>query len=429
MLLALLVAAFVASGCGPSPARERLHTPKEPFAELPGLRASEHPELRRELARLLDEHATPLLVQRAAVPMEQNAAAPLTGLFSLDDLDYLERRSAAIAALGGLPLAGEALEQGASMLAGHEHQLDVTRRALDRPRCDLGIDPARGALADLSLVRTARLAARWEAFAASRALAKRDLSGAIESLVRSLRWAEHLAHERHVVSRIEGAYARIEALSIVAHLVEQPGVTQDDQAYLAHLIAYQLDRWPADAEAWIGDRAQGMYTYEMARQRKILRLLTPEEIAQFEAEGLAGRFRRFIPSELDADEWFYLAAMRRLIEACRRPYFERDEAFATLHAELADLEAQERYPLIAARLLLADVEHAQRVQAEDRATCEAYCIALSLAAGHARPPYATNPLTGTAYEVTDEVSRVSVRPVGGVSPGSKTAIVPRATLR
>lgn len=425
LLLALLAASLLPSGCGPSPARERLRTPKEPFDQLPGLRASQHPKLQRELARLTDERATPLLVRRATVPVEQNAAAPLAGLFSNDDLDYLERHSESIAKIAGLPLTGDALDEGASMLAGHERQLDITRRALDRPRCDLGIDATRGALADLALVRTARLAARWEAFAASRALAKRDRAGAIESLVRSLRWAEHLASERHVVARVEGAYARLEALSILAHLVEQPGVTPDDQAYFAELIAYQLDRWPADAEAWIGDRAQGLHAYEMARQRKILRLLTPDEIAQFESEGLAGRFRRFIPSELDDDEWFYLATMRRVIEACRRPYYERDEVFDMIRAEVDELQANDRYPLIAARLLLADIEQAQRAQAEDRAACEAYCIALSLAAGRARPPFATNPLTGTAYEVTEDVSRVSVRPAGDGSQPLKTAIVPR----
>jgi len=427
-LLALLAAPLLASGCGPSPARERLKTPKEPFEQLPGLRASTHPELRRELVRLTDERATPLLVGHAAVPVEQNAAAPLAGLFSNEDLDYLERHSESIAKISGLPLTGAALDEGASMLAGHERQLDITRRALDRPRCHLGVDATRGALADLALVRTARLAARWEAFAASRALAKRDLAGAIESLVRSLRWAEHLSRERHVVARIEGAHVRLEALSIMAHLVEQPGITPDDQAYFADLIAYQLDRWPADAEAWIGDRAQGLHTYEMARQRKILRLLTPGEIAQFESEGLAGRFRRFIPSELDEDEWFYLATMRRIIDACRLPYYERDDIFATLHAELAEFAAQDRYPLIAARLLLADVEQAQRTQAEDRAACEAYCIALSLAAGRSRPPFQTNPLTGTAYEVTDEVSRVSVRPAGDATQPLKTAVVPRAPV-
>lgn len=425
LLTGALLALTCASGCGRSPARERMQTPKEPFEQLPGLRATHDPALRRELALLVDQRATPLLVRRALVPLEQNVAAPLVGLFTDDDLDYLSRQAESIAAAGGLPLEGDSLERGRSVLAGNERQLAVTRSALERPRCDLGIDPAKGAMADLALVRTARLAARWEAFAASAALAAGDLAAATEALVRSLRWAEHLARERHVVSRVEAAHARLEAISVLAHLVRQPGIASEEQAFLLDFLSRQLDEWPADAEAWIGDRAVGMHTYEVARRRKLIRLLTTDEIAQFEAEGLAGRFRRFSSDELDADERFYLATMRQLIDACRLPYYQRSEVFAQIAAEIEALESASNYPLVAARLLLADVEPAQRAQALDRAACEAYTIALSLALGRARPPFETNPLTGTAYRVSDDAVQVSVSPLGDGTHAVETAIVPR----
>src|SRR5690606_22109584 len=129
-----------------------------------------------------------------------------------------------------------------------------------------------------------------------------------------------------------------------AQLVQMPGIAHEEQSLFADLLTRQLSQWPDDAEAWIGDRAAGLHTYEVARQRKLIKMLTADEVLQFEIEGLAGKFRRFVPAELDADQAFYLAAMRQLIAACRLPFYQRHETFVGIELEIEELAASDRYP-------------------------------------------------------------------------------------
>ncbi len=63
---------------------------------------------------------------------------------------------------------------------------------------------------------------------------------------------------------------------------------------------------------------------------------------------------------------------------------------------------------MAARLLLIDLQERSELLARDRARCEAWAIALAVAAGEARPDYKTNPLTGKPYGVVILRRKVSV---------------------
>ena len=79
--------------------------------------------------------------------------------------------------------------------------------------------------------------------------------------------------------------------------------------------------------------------------------------------------------------------------------------------EQADL--QEVYPMISDRILLRDIEEGQRLQARDRALVEGWAIALALATGQKGPSSKVNPLTGVAYKIKTDATRVIVSGIGG----------------
>lgn len=121
---------------------------------------------------------------------------------------------------------------------------------------------------------------------------------------------------------------------------------------------------------------------------------------------------------IDADERYYLQAMRQLIEACERPYCERRDVLAAVGRELRHKEQTSEYPLIAGSLLLADLETAHRRQAEDLARCQAWLVALGTALGREdpirdSPALVINPLTGSAYQIDRSPLAVTV---SGVLP-------------
>ncbi len=107
-----------------------------------------------------------------------------------------------------------------------------------------------------------------------------------------------------------------------------------------------------------------------------------------------------------------------------QPYYERRKTLRQLAAELQELEDTSRYPIIAARFLFADIDRGHRVQAADRARCEAWALALAAAAGQPRPSYDVNPLTGEAYREFNTPGQASVSDIDAMHP-ERVARVPR----
>ena len=392
------------------------------YAELPGLRSSENAELRAELLRLVDERATPSLLAVRKVPPERNAAVGLREVFGQRSELYEAAESVREVVESGVPLSGTALERGQRVLQRYAHQRSLARVALERPECDLEIDAAEGFMADLSAVDTLRLFSRLEACAASQFLAQDRPGSALEPIRYMFRYAECLAAEPHVVARLEGAFARREALAMVEATTRHPMSDDGQRVTLYQIVLRSLGDWPPDAWAWMGDRAQGMHTYEVVRAGHINKLLTADEEEQLRSENWLSALRSPTAKAMDADEWHYLSTMRRLIDACDQPFYQRRELFETMARELQARRNDEDFPVVAARLLLNDVRTGQEHQARDRAACEAWALALAAAVGNELPPFQINPLTGTEYQVMPEEGRVLVWPVGTDEPSDFQAI-------
>jgi hypothetical protein len=128
--------------------------------------------------------------------------------------------------------------------------------------------------------------------------------------------------------------------------------------------------------------------------------------------------------------------MRELIDACRQPFPKRENVFRQLDHDLNVLRSSKSYPFIADQLLLVHIESTQRLQAADRARCEAWRLALQLALG--REPVAgenLNPLTGLPFVVEMTAEQVVVDAIDNYGE-EQSALVPvrpataaRAALR
>ena len=116
--------------------------------------------------------------------------------------------------------------------------------------------------------------------------------------------------------------------------------------------------------------------------------------------------------------------MRHIIQECAQPFFHRKLALQQLEKELKALEDTSRYPIIAAQLLLKDITQGHRLQASDRAQCEAWALALAASTGNPRPEFNINPLTGEPY---DEQSSSGYMTIGNIDRLEQTLVarVPR----
>jgi hypothetical protein len=367
------------------------------FSHLPGLRATTDLALRDELARIEEEKATPELLMRTGVPPQENIATGLNALFPPAQAPAIFAQSTELLPSGAFTFTPPALEKAAAFEKRYDRQRREARKVLHSPLCNFGIRYTDGFDADLSLVDVVRLCARLEAFEAAQCLSNAKVDGAVESVRQMLRLACCLASVKHVAVRVQGAYTRTEALAVLQAVVEHPRLNRTHLEQLSATFRDLLATWPSDADAWRGERALGLHGYELVRAGQADTLLTQEEAKQLDEQGILAELPNIAKQTVDNDERFYLQAMRRAIESCSRPYYARLEMFADLRNALQARSHSRSYPIIAGRLLLTNIQEGQGVQAQDRANCEAWALALAAATGQPAPPYDKNPLTGQAY--------------------------------
>ena len=425
ILLVVLFAA-PAGGCRDRrDAKEPAAATAESFGSLPGLRETPDAELQGELARIVEEGGTPQQLAHIELAPEKNVAVGLARLFLPTRVAATFEQSSDIFPQGRFAFNPVRLQKAIEFRRKYEGQQKRARKALERPECRFDIRYQAGFEADLGFIDVVRTCARLEAFGAAESLADDDPDAAIEAIKYMLRMAACLAAEKHVTCRLEAAFLRIEALAVIEAAVEHPDITREHLQKLHALVDGQLTAWPADADAWIGDRALGMHAYELVRAGRLADLLTPAEIRQFSEEDILEELPAAARRTVNADELYYLRTMRRIIDACSRPYYARAEMFERIRQDLQEKRNAPDFPVVAARLLLIDVEKGQAIQARDRALCEAWALALALAAGRDRPDYRLNPVSGEPYEVDRRQGVVTVSDVlPGDAPDDPTVLVP-----
>jgi hypothetical protein len=409
--MALIGLVCLLAGCGPRNPGEQSFDPAE-YGKLAGLKASGNLQLRDELARIADEGGTPEQLGRCDVPEEENAAVALRAVFPPQKVKSLWEASEKIDPPRGFAFDPIRLQKAIRFRTQHEPERRKAQEALSRPKCAFAIPFHIGYYADASFGEGVRLCARLEAFRAAESLADGDVTAAIDSLTRMLRLAACLAAEKHIVPRLDAVQIRTGAFAVLQSIVKHEKFSRRHLDRVAELVAEQWKAWPSDAAAWIGDRALGMYAYEMVRAGQLIRLLTDSDIERFHEERILAEMSDAARRVADTDELFYLDAMRRIIESCGRPYYERAAVFDAIDAELRSREDTPEYPLVAARLLLPKIRDGHAVQARDRANWQAWMLALALATGRNPLPYRVNPLSGKPYQSAKHGQGVEVRGVG-----------------
>jgi hypothetical protein len=435
--LLLLACVALAIGCRGAADENAALDEAVRYAELPGLRATHHKGLQEELARLESERATPLLLDETAgtassahqvvTPTAVDAAGSTNArgavvqwkqFFAPRTVSDVAARLDELYPSGVLEFHPLALRTAVELRTQYEPQRQRFRR-LSAQASPPDWRHAQGLLADASYVEVARTCGRLEGLAAAELLHNGQPEAALEAVRQMLAGAESLAAEPRVVSRITAVHARHDALRALAAVVAHPQAGRDVWQTAAALLTAQLERWPHDKLAWIGDRAVGLHTYELVRDGRLLSLLTPEEKLRFRRLGLYDELEESVAAGIDADEMYYLSAMRRLIAACDKPYHQRTALLKAIRGELLDLHGTAQYPLVADTLLLADFEAGLRLQALDRARFEAWLLALRAAISPMPPSAGVNPLTGEPFHLSLDDRRVQVT---GIDPISREQV-------
>ncbi len=431
-LLAGLAVLLFAGGCqrpnapDSGPARDF-----KKLGSLPRLAGTHHGELRAEFSRLKAAGATPTLLDAAQSQLLDRSTSDNKWRADREDLDQvLDARSLSTALNRLDKLYPKAELKGGpivvtNLMAFHDQfigQRDAYREKLRTGGFKFTIPLSEGLMSDLSFVDHVRLSHRLEALTAQEWLIEGNPSGAMLPIRNLFRIEGDLARLYHVVPRLAAAQLRKETLAVVHAVVNHPACTATLQRQILQLLKTTLDDWPPDRRAWIADRAVGLHTYEMVRDGQLMSILTAQEIARLEARGELKGYRLALEKTIDSDEAFYLKTMRTLIDACKKPFYERGERFQEIETELDSLKDTAQYPLFAALILLPDLVSGQRRQAEDLARCRAWMVALGAALGTGDSDRHINPLTGRSFVPETTSTSVRLEPVEG--EGGTAIVVP-----
>ena len=418
----LPVAAFLV-GCGGSENKQNPDMPAAVvYGKLPGLRAAPDKRLQDELARIVEEEATPELLAKPRVAAGDNAATVLNELFPAKKVGAIFLKSEEIFPDGPFSFNSLSLEKAIQFRRQYDEQRLKARDALLWPICDMGIRHDQGYSDDLPLVNVFWICARLEAFMAAQSLADGNPTAAIEAVEYILRLAGVMGAQKNATVRLQAAFLRTEALSVLQSIAKHKKTSREDLQRVHAAIREQLADWPPDSYAWIGDRALGMYAYELARAGMLDSILTPMEIESLKEEEVLFQLPAAAARKFNDDEAYYLDAMRKIIDCCEEPYHTRLDVFEEIRKDLHDKRNSPDFPVVAGRLLLPNIEKGHVIQARDRANCEAWALATALATGIEPPAVDINPLTGKPYRVLRE-NVIAVYDVGPGTDGDNPPVI------
>lgn len=406
------------------------------YGKLPGLRATPNRQLRDELSRIVAERGTPELLDETTIEPDDNVAVALVDLFAASRIRPILDEAENIFPEGPFQFNPSRLQRAIGFRKRFEKEWLRARDALYRPQCKFDLAFTAGLTADLKFIDTVWICVRLEAFYAAEALATTNspdhapgrspdlaIDQAIESLTFMLRLAHWLGDERHLVCRLEAAYMRTVCFGLLQAIVAHPELRRAQVERLGGIVRSQLDDWPDDANAWIGERALGMHAYEMVRDGRLSQWLTSDELDAFGEEINASDLAMAAQRNANNDELYYLETMRATINACRQPYYDRLASLHALEDDLAQRRQEADYPFVAARVLLKGIAQRQAVQAEDRANWEAWDIALALANGQ-MPRYEIAPITGKPYVYTVDNGKIVVSHFDSNAGDERQIVVP-----
>jgi len=411
-LLLAVIGLLLITGCRRSvPTAVPTSSPLEELGRLPGLRRSNDPRLKEELARIEEERGTPEQLTVILPPPEENVAAVLVELFPKERLEFLVAQTADWLRLMPDQLRAEDRKAAEELIKSFQSQRARLRAGLLRPKCVFPIRFTAGFGANLGFVDQSVLAVQVEGVAANLAISQGDLASAIDSLDVAFRLCGILSRAKHPQMRWQAALLRRQALDWLQVVVSRPEITRDDLGKLADTLQKELAIWPSDADTWIGARALGMHAYEVVRIGRLYDLLTEREIKQLRQMYDIEELVRITQEHADQDELFYLTQMRSIIALCQKPYYQRVDEMEKLRA-LWETKSHDDETIIACRVLLSEVPLGETTHGEDLANVHAWLVALRAAREESLGRDVVNPLTGSPFIVETHNDTIYVSGIG-----------------
>lgn len=434
--LVIAVSSLYCGGCQRRAPAQPERVEVAPYAALPGVAETHNEELQAEIARLFSEEATPLqlMAGETTTSIEQVIAAQVSSVSPqvtrLDVIFPPNFRESALDRIDkvwpaeGFDFTPATLHVVAALGDRYRVKREQYEQLVFQPDFGLPINHSLGLSADMSYLDAITIGHRLMGLRAAELISANRPEAAVESLRLMLRTSEVLAVEKSVASRNAGALRRGEAFQLLQGIAQHPSTTRVVQKQLLMLVDQQLERWPKDQGAWIGDRAQGLHTYELVRDGYLLSLLSYDEVREYRDKIGIQQLAQVVADNIDIDELFYLQTMRDVIAACQKPHYQRTETFQRIETNLELLRKSDEYPFVADQLLLLQLDEASRLMALDRAVCEAWAMALRIAIEGSAVTSIVNPLTGDKFFVDINEQQVIV---DAIDPelAHQAAIVPR----
>jgi hypothetical protein len=397
----------------------------ERYATLPLASGTHHPELRAALAEVVAQGGTPAqLAANANRPDKNSAPKPpnaivleLVEIFPTGTRERFLTRLATIypdAQFRFAPLVRGAVGE---LLQLSDDRRRSYQRLISTELLEPAFSHAQGMGADSNYLQAVEVGNQLLALSIAESLDADHLLQAVEALDAMFRATEWLAREKHPMPRLAAVGRRAEALAALGAIARHPRISPEMHAKLIELVDRQLSRWPADSDAWIGERAEGLHTYELVRDGYLLSILPFEDLRKFREEIGVEKLGQVVAANLDFDELYFLKTMRKVIAGCSQPFHQREALFQQIEEELEKLRSSDRYPFVADQLLLDEIANRQRLVALDRSRCEAWRIALANASGsNAALGEVISPVTGQPFSVVRDNEKVTVSGIGGDEP-------------
>lgn len=376
-------------------------------AKLEKTKQSSHALLQDELRRLSTERALPDQIdgrRHAAAVHPDSLAAKIHDILDDAQTERILKRLPDFFPDGRQSLNAVTIESSAGFLKFYSTAHQAARDALDGPQSPFEWLATDGWFADTRYTDRTTALCGLELIAGMDALSSREPARCIAALSYAGRLIRLLAEDGHLTARLAAVDLRDKWLQLIDSAARQPEFKREDLQLILEMLLRQIAQWPDESVAWVNDRAVGLQTYEIVRQGHYLSLLSKTEAEALEADGMHLIKARAVQRYIDDDQVFYLDIMRRLIDLHRFPYFERRKVLNAIEDQLLVADQLEKYPQVAAEVLMPHILTAMERIANDRARCEAWSLALSAALGAAPPEYKINPANGQPYDllVTDD---------------------------
>ncbi len=284
----------------------------------------------------------------------------------------------------------------------------AVQEAAARPRCASGVRFEQGFFDRYGFLDDAAVAARLHMVAAYVAQQDNNPEGCLLQTSSAAKWIQWLAQEHRLEARLLATQLRSEWFELIQSIAGRSVETAALESLYVSLRS-QLDNWPPDRNAFVGDRAMTMHAYEAIRLGMRDRVITSKEEKLLKESGVIDVVASMDVPGIDRDEMTYLETIGEVIDACDKPYYQRVERLAPLFDRTATGNAGWQAAPMATRLFLAGVPEALERVARDRALAEGWALAIAKAGQFDLPPYRTNPLNGKPYEAERSAEGVTLK--------------------